>query len=165
MDCIDQVLNRRSIRRFKDEPVGEEVISNILEAGRRAPTATNQQPWHFVVARDCTEKEACTYGGFNRFATDAPFVVVGLYRQSEVIIEKLSLMDVTIALQNMVVAAWVQGVGSCWMGAFDESKLRDALNLPADSRIVGAVAFGIPDGNPGQPPKKPLSETVHFDRW
>ena len=96
---------------------------------------------------------------------EAPFVVVGSYRKPEVIIEKLSLMDVTIALQNMVVAGWVQGVGSCWMGAFDESKLRDALNLPADSRIVGAVAFGIPDENPSQPPKKPLSETVHFDRW
>ena len=75
MNCIEKVLSRRSIRRFKDEPVGEQVINRILEAGRRAPTATNQQPWHFVVARDCTEKEACTYGGFNRFATDAPFVV------------------------------------------------------------------------------------------
>jgi nitroreductase len=88
-----------------------------------------------------------------------------LYRKSEAIIEKLSLMDVTIALQNMVVAGWVQGVGSCWMGAFDEGKLQDTLNLPADARIVGAVAFGIPDENPGQPAKKPLSETVHFDRW
>lgn len=165
MNCIEKVLSRRSIRRFKDEPVGEEVIHRILEAGRRAPSATNQQPWHFVVARDCAEKEACTFGGFNRFATEAPFVVVGLYRQCEVIIEKLSLMDVTIALQNMVVAGWVQGVGSCWMGAFDESKLRDVLNLPADARIVGAIAFGIPDENPSQPAKKPLSETVHFDRW
>jgi len=165
MDCIDQVLNRRSIRRFKNEPVSEQVISKILEAGRCAPSATNQQPWHFVVARDYTEKEACTYGGFNRFVTDAPFVVVGLYRQSEVIIEKISLMDVTIALQNMVIAAWVQGVGSCWMGAFDERKLSDTLNLPADSRIVGAAAFGIPDKIPSQPRKKPLSETVHFDKW
>jgi nitroreductase len=88
-----------------------------------------------------------------------------LYRKSEAIIEKLSLMDVTIALQNMVVAGWVQGVGSCWMGAFDEGKLQDTLNLPADARIVGAVAFGIPDENPSQPPKKPLSEVVHFDKW
>ena len=58
---------------------------------------------------------------------DASFIVLGLYRPSEVIIEKLSLMDVTIALQNMVVAAWVQGVGSCWMGAFDEIKLKEKL--------------------------------------
>jgi len=165
MNCIEKVLNRRSIRRFKNEPVSEEVVNNILEAGRRAPSATNQQPWHFVVARDHDEKEACSFGGFNRFATDASFVVVGLYKKSEAMIEKLSLMDVTIALQNMVVAAWVQEVGSCWMGAFDERKLRDTLNLPADSRIVGAVAFGIPNESPIQPAKKSLSETVHFGKW
>ena len=140
-------------------------MNNILEAGRRSPSATNIQPWHFVIARDQKAKEACSFGGFNRFTSDASFIVVGLYKQSEVMIEKLSLMDVTIALQNMVVAAWVQGVGSCWMGAFDERKLKDTLNLPADSRIVGAVAFGIPDENPSQPPKKPLTELVHFDKW
>jgi len=165
MTCIDKVLNRRSIRRFTNEPVSEEVVNSILEAGRRAPSATNQQPWHFVVARDYMEKEACTFQGFNSFAAEAPFVVVGLYRRSEAIIEKLSLMDVTIALQNMVVAAWVQGVGSCWMGAFDEGKLRDTLDLPEDARIVGAVAFGIPDEKPSQPTKKPLSDIVHFDKW
>jgi nitroreductase len=145
--------------------VSEEALNNILEAGRRAPSATNQQPWHFVVARERAEKQAFIYRGFNKFAAEAPLVVVGLYKTSEAIIEKFSLMDVTIALQNMVVAAWVQGVGSCWMGAFDERKLRDALNLPADSRIVGAVAFGMPDETPSQPAKKPLSETVHLDRW
>jgi len=165
MTCIDKVLNRRSIRKFKNEPVSEEVIDKILEAGRRAPSATNQQPWHFVVASNRAEKEACTFRGFNSFATEAAFVVVGLYRKSEAVIEKLSLMDVTIALQNMVVAAWVQGVGSCWMGAFDEGKLRDTLNLPEDARIVGAVAFGIPAEEPRQPTKKPLGDIVHFDEW
>lgn len=165
MKCIEQILSRRSIRKFKNKPVSEEVLNNILEAGRRAPSATNKQPWHFVIARDQKAKEACSFGGFNRFTSDASFVVVGFYKQSEVMIEKLSLMDVTIALQNMVVAAWVQGVGSCWMGAFDERKLKDTLNLPADSRLVGAVAFGIPDENPSQPAKKPLNEIVHFDKW
>ena len=165
MNCIEQILSRKSIRKFKNIPVSEEVLNNILEAGRRSPSATNMQPWHFVIAKDQKAKEACSCGGFNRFTSDASFIVIGLYKQSEVIIEKLSLMDVTIALQNMVVAAWVQGVGSCWMGAFDERKLKDTLNLPTDSRIVGAVAFGIPDENPNQPPKKPLTEIFHFDKW
>ena len=165
MKCIEQILSRRSIRKFKKKPVSEEVLNNILEAGRCSPSATNMQPWHFVIAREQKAKEACSFGGFNRFTRDASFVVLGFYKQSEVIIEKLSLMDVTIALQNMVVAGWVQGVGSCWMGAFDERKLKDTLNLPADSRIVGAVAFGIPDENPVQPAKKPLNEIVHFDKW
>jgi nitroreductase len=165
MTCTEITLNRKSIRSFKDEPLGEQVLNNILEAGRLAPTATNQQPWHFIVARGEEQKEACTFGGFNRFAVAAPVVILGIYRQSEAIMEKHSMMDVTIALQNMVIAAWVQGVGSCWMGAFDASKLRDALNLPADATVVGAIALGVPDGQPRQPSKKPLSEIVRYDRW
>ena len=165
MNCVERVLTRRSIRKFKNESITDIVLQNILEAGRLSPTATNSQPWHFVIARDQEAKEAFSFGGFNKFTRDAAFIVLGLYKPSEVIIEKLSLMDVTIALQNMVVAAWVQGVGSCWMGAFDENRLKDTLNLPADSRIVGAVAFGIPDEHPVQPTKKPLNEIVHFDKW
>jgi len=165
MKCIEQILSRRSIRKFKNEQVREEILNNILEAGRCSLSATNMQPWHFVIARDQKAKDACSFGGFNSFTRDASFVVLGFYKQSEVIIEKLSLMDVTIALQNMVVAGWVQGVWSCWMGAFDERKLKDILNLPADSRIVGAVAFGIPDENPSQPAKKPITEIIHFDKW
>jgi nitroreductase len=165
MNCIEKILTRRSVRKFKNEPVSEEVMNNIFEAGRLSPSATNKQPWHFVIARDYKGKEACSFGGFNKFVIDASFVVVGLYKQSEVIIEKLCLMDVTIALQSMVTAAWVQGVGSCWMGAFDEINLKDTLNLPADSRVVGAVAFGIPDENPDQPTKKPLTKIFHYDKW
>jgi nitroreductase len=165
MDCVEDILSRRSIRKFKDEAVSEEIINNILEAGRLAPTATNQQPWYFVVAQNQQEKEAFIFSGFNRFVTGADFIILGLYKKSEVVIEKLSLMDVTIALQNMVITAKVQGVGSCWMGAFDERKLRDTMNLPDDFITVGAVAFGIPDEQPKQPPKKQLNEIVHFNKW
>ena len=165
MNCIERVLNRRSIRKFKNEPVSEEVMNNILEAGRRAPSALNKQPWQFVIARDHNKKEACSFRGYNGFTTDAAFVVVGFYKESEAIFEKYGLMDVTIALQNMVVAAWVQGVGSCWLGAFDVRELRDTFDLPEGLKIVGGVAFGIPDENPSQPAKKPLGKITHFDRW
>lgn len=165
MNCIEKVLTRRSVRKFKKDAVHEEVLNNILEAGRQAPSATNNQPWHFIVAIDEKQKDACSFQGFNRWVNGASFVIVGFYRQSEVIIEKLSLMDVTIALQNMVIAGWVQGVGSCWMGAFDEQKIKSTLNLPVDSRIVGAIAFGIPDEKPRQPKKKLIDEIFHFDKW
>jgi len=165
MTFIESMLSRRSIRKFSTEPVSEELMLNILEAGRLSPTATNTQPWHFIVARDRKAKEACTFAGFNRFAVDASFVVVGVYKKSEAVMERYSLMDVTIALQSMVIAGWVQGVGSCWMGAFDENNLRNSLNLPADARIVGAIAFGMPAETPKQPPKKTLDEIVHFDEW
>jgi len=77
--------------------------------------------------------------------------------------ENPALMDVTISLQNMVISDWLQGVGSCWIGAFNEIKLKETLNPPADSKIVGLVPFGIPDENPSQR-KKPLSEIVHFNK-
>jgi nitroreductase len=165
MKCIDQILSRRSIRRFKDEAVSEEVLSNILEAGRLAPSATNNQPWHFIVVRDEKGKDACDYHGFNRWVMEASFIIVGFYRTSEVIIEKLSLMDVTIALQNMVVAGWVQEVASCWIGAFDETKLRKVLQLPSDAKIVGAIAFGIAEKIPKPLPKKQVEQIFHYDKW
>ena len=165
MSCIEKILARRSIRTFKDQPIDQEIINKILEAGRVAPSATNSQPWHFVVVKDSKGKDACDFQGFNQWVNGASFVVVGFYRQSEAIIEKLSLMDVTIALQNMVIAGWVQGVGSCWMGAFNEKKLKKTLNLPSDSEVVGAIAFGITKNVPRQPPKKPLNEIFHFDKW
>jgi nitroreductase len=164
-DCIGKIVARRSIRRFKEEPISAEARQNILEAGRLAPSATNSQPWHFVLVRRQEAKEAFSFGRFNTFVRDADFIVLGIYRTSEMIMEKFSLMDVTIALQSMVIAACVQGVGSCWMGAFDEPKLRTTLDLPIDSKLVGAIAFGIPDENPTQPEKKPLSEIVHHDKW
>jgi len=165
MNCIERILCRRSIRRFRPESVSEEVMTRILHAGRLAPTATNQQPWHFCVLSDEVAKEACTFQGFNRFATQAPTIILGLYLASEAMMEKYSLMDVTTALQNMVLAAWVQGIGSCWMGAFDEKKLRATLGLPADARIVGAIAVGVPDEEPKQPAKRTLSDIVHVNRW
>jgi len=165
MNGIEKMLTRKSIRKYKKEPISDSVLNNILEAGRRSPSATNIQPWHFVVIRDQKAKEACSLGGFNRFTRDADVIVVGLYKPSEVIMEPYSLMDVTIALQNMVTAAWSQGVGSCWIGAWNDTNLRDILNLPTDTKIVGMVTFGIPDENPPLPPKKPLNEIVHFDKW
>ena len=165
MNCIDLILSRRSVRKFSSEAVNEDVLNKILEAGRLAPSATNSQPWHFVVVRDDKGKDACDVQGFNRWVMEASFVVVGFYKKSEVIIEKLSLMDVTIALQNMVIAGWVQGVASCWMGAFDELKMKNTLGLPSDAQIVGAVAFGIAERIPEAPPKKQLDQIVHYDKY
>jgi nitroreductase len=162
---IDRILNRRSIRKFAEKQVSPEILHNILEAGRNAPTATNVQPWHFIVIKTSEGKEACMFNGFNKFATKAAFVIIGTYLKSESIIESYSFMDVTIALQNMVIAGWVQGVGSCWMGAFNEPVLRKALNIPNDAKIVGGLAMGFPKEIPKSPPKKRLEEIIHTNIW
>lgn len=162
---IEQILSRRSIRNFAETPISSAILKNILDAGRNAPTATNVQPWHFIVIKTPEGKEACMFNGFNRFATKAALIILGVYLKSESLIETYSFMDVTIALQNMVIAGWVQGVGSCWMGAFNEPVLRSALNLPKDAKIVGGLAMGFPKEIPRTPPKKILEEIVHTNSW
>ena len=77
MSCIEKVLARRSVRKFTDAPVDKKVFNNILEAGRLAPSATNNQPWHFVVVRDNKGKEACDFQGFHKWVNGASFVLVG----------------------------------------------------------------------------------------
>jgi len=165
MNNVEKMFTRRSIRKYTNEPVPEEVLHNILEAGRLSPSAVNRQPWHFIVVKDQTIKEAISHERYSRFIKEADFTVVGLYLPSEALTEKLSLIDVTIALQSMVIAAWTQGVGSCWIGGFNEDKLKKTLNLPDESKIVCLVSFGIPDEEPDQRPKKSMEEIIHYNKW
>jgi len=165
MNNVENMFTRRSIRKYKNEPVPEAVLHNILEAGRLSPSAVNRQPWHFIVVKDQTVKEAISHERYSRFIKEADFTVVGLYLPSEALTEKLSLIDVTIALQSMVIAAWTQGVGSCWIGGFNEEKLKETLNLPDESKIVCLVSFGIPDEEPDQRPKKSMEEIIHYNKW
>jgi len=165
MNCIEQLLCRRSIRKYKKESIPENVKHNILEAGRLSPSTVNSQPWHFIVITDQKSKEACNFGSYNLWTADADFIVVGLYKPSEAMMEHLTIMNVTIALQNMVIAGCLQGVGSCWIGAWDDRKLRNVLALPNDSKIVGIIPFGIPDEIPAQPSKKSLNQIAHYEKW
>jgi len=165
MNNVEKMFTRRSIRKYTNEPVPEEVLHNILEAGRLSPSAVNRQPWHFIVVKDQTIKEAISHERYSRFIKEADFTVVGLYLPSEALTEKLSLIDVTIALQSMVIAAWTQGVGSCWIGGFNEEKLKETLNLPDESKIVCLVSFGIPDEEPDRRPKKSMEEIIHYNKW
>ena len=165
MNCVEKIYTRRSIRKYKDESVPEDVVNSILEAGRLSPSAVNRQPWHFVVVRDQKIKEAIYHERYSRFIKEADFTVVGLYLPSEALTEKLSLIDVTIALQSMVTAAWLQNIGSCWIGGFNEEKLKKTLNLPEEAKIVCLVSLGVPDEQPAQRPKKAMSEIIHYDTW
>ena len=165
MNCVEKMYTRRSIRKYKDEPVPEDVINSILEAGRLSPSAVNRQPWHFVVVKDQKIKEEIYHERYSPFIKTADFTVVGLYLPSEALTEKLSLIDVTIALQSMVTAAWMHDIGSCWIGGFNEEKIKKTLNLPEEAKIVCLVSFGIPDEEPTQRPKKAMNEIIHYNTW
>lgn len=165
MSCIEKILKRRSIRRYKKDPVPSEVLEKILEAGRQAPSAANRQPWHFVVVAEQALKEKLATGRYNGFIKDSAFTIVGVALPYDPTSEKWAVVDVTMAMQNMVLAAEVQGVGSCWIGDFVEGDVKKMLSIPERGKVVALISMGIPDEQPGPKPKKPIEDIVHYNRW
>ena len=129
MSLDDVILSRRSIRKYDDKDVPTDVLGKIMEAGRQSPSAANRQPYHFIVVSDSEIKNKLP-GLFSGFLKNAPIVIVGCANPKALLTGKWAVVDTTIALENMVLAAWSLGVGSCWIGAFNEQKVKDKLQIP-----------------------------------
>ncbi len=161
MSLLDVIFNRASVRRYTPEPVSEEALNNILEAGRRAPSAMNAQPWHFIVVTEQKLRDQLSKRRWTGFVKDAPLVVIGCGKKHD----HLSTVDVAIALQNMVLAAEAQGLGSCWIGDFDQKELKRMFRIPDNLTVIAMVAFGHPAEKPASRNKKSLEEIVHHNRF
>ncbi|MEM2110540.1 MAG: nitroreductase family protein [Candidatus Bathyarchaeia archaeon] len=161
MSILEAIFKRRSVRHYQNKPVPEEVLKNILEAGRLAPSANNAQPWHFIVVTDPKIKQKMSQGNWNKFIKDSAFTIVGCGEKDN----PWSTIDVTIALENMVIAAEAQGVSSCWIGDFKEEELKKILNIPDHLKVVCQVSFGYPAEQPSSRFKKSLEEIVHYNRF
>jgi len=162
---IDVILSRRSIRRYEQRPIPEETLKLILEAGRRAPSAINRQPWHFIVVTEPNLKEKLSQGRYNKFLKDAAVVIVGCGQYGNTSADRWVPIDVTIAMENMVIAAWSIGVGSCWVGAFDEKEVKELLGIPENMKILALLSMGYPAEQPPQREKKPLESIVHYNKF
>jgi nitroreductase len=161
MSLLDVIFRRRSIRQYKDTPVSDSVLNSILEAGRLAPSADNEQPWHFIVATDPQTKGELSKGPWRSFIKDSAFTIIGCGEKNS----KWSTVDVAIALENMVLAAEAQNVGSCWIGAFEEGEVKKLLGIPDNIKVVAMVAFGYPAEKLGPSKKKNLESIVHYNRF
>jgi len=162
MSLIDVILSRRSIRSYEKRSVPKDVLNKILEAGRQASSAGNAQPWHFIVL---TDPEIKSHGKWNTFIKDSAFTIVGCGYVGDSNGRQWSTIDTTIALQNMVIAAWSLGVGSCWTGVREEEEIKKLLNIPDDWKVIALIAFGYPAEQPGTKWKKPLDEIVGYNKF
>ena len=165
MSFVDVVLSRRSIRRYTTQAIPEDVLTKVLEAGRQAPSASNKQPWHFIVLTDDEVKEKLSHGRWNTFVKDSAVTVVGCGYVGEEYGRRWSTVDTTIALQNMVLAAWALGIGSCWIGDFQEAEVKRLLNIPDEWNVVALVTFGYPAETPRHRQKKPIDEIVSYNTF
>ncbi|MDD2898571.1 MAG: nitroreductase family protein [Desulfuromonadaceae bacterium] len=173
MDIFQVFRDRRSIRKYKDSPVEQEKIEQILDAARLAPSWKNLQCWRFLVLTEPVKKEAL----LSVFTDDNPgkkaiaqapvaVVICGNPAESDMSHDiDYYVADVAIAFEHLCLAAHALGLGTCWMGLFDEATLKHKLDIPDNLRVVGITPLGYPDQEPKPRPRKDLNEIVFFNTW
>jgi nitroreductase len=173
MDLSQVIRDRRSIRKYKETPVEWEKIEQVLNAARLAPSWKNQQCWRFLVLTDPTRR-ASLLAAFTdenpgkKAIAMAPAIVVVCADPVESGVEngiEYFIADTAIAFEHLCLAAHELGLGTCWMGMFDEGVVKAALDIPAEIRIVGITPLGYPDQEPRPRPRKELGEIAYHDSW
>lgn len=184
METLAAIKTRRSVRRFSNQPVEPEKLQAVLEAVQQAPSWSNKQCWQLVVVQDqevrnkiselsFVESFFAAYGYKSNPAqkglAEAPVVIVGCadpHLSGDLYGQQYYMADMGIATENLMLAAHDQGLGSVFVGVFDEEQLKQLLNIPAEIKIVGLFPLGYPAADAkGGPSRKPLSEFVHYGTW
>jgi len=176
---------RRSVRRFKDQPIEKEKLLQILDAARVAPSSSNSQPWHFIVVDDKDKigriARAAPPGtrSIISFSQKAAAIIVACYRKkltheiARIFGHENHLIDVAIATDHLVLRATDLGIGTCWIGWFNEKELKRMLKIPSGFKIAALVALGYPaeestnEGIGGIAPgaRKGLSEITSYNTF
>ena len=169
MSVYETIKNRGSIRRYKARPIPEVELETILDSARLAQSAANRQPWQFiVVSDDANKKTLVSVAGHQRFVGEAAAVVVCTAdpgASASVGPFEGFLVDLAIATENMVLTAWELGIGSCWIGAFNEAGVKQLLGIPDNLRVVSLLTLGYPDEQPRPKRRKALQDIVHRERY
>jgi nitroreductase len=169
MDLYETIKSRYSVRSYLSKPVEQEKLDRILEAARLAPSGSNRQPWKFVVVRD-TETRMRMVGACNNqaFVAQAPVVIAAVGLMPDRVMScgvPGDPVDVAIALEHVALAATAEGLGTCWIGAFDQDKVRAILGVPSHAKVVGVMTLGYPADHPRPKTRKSMDEIVCYDQW
>jgi len=163
MDALTCIKVRREIREYLDKPVPQESLQQILEAGRLAPSSKNSQPWHFIVIRDKgILRKISDLTPTGKHIAQAPLAIAILMDGA-----KLPEIDGARATQNMVLAAWSLGIGSCWVTNFYDDGVKDLLGVPQRMKLVTVMPFGYPTEpkTTRKKVRKPMSEILHYEKF
>jgi len=177
MSFLELVAKRQSTRRYSSRPVPRDVIERCLEAARLAPSACNSQPWTFIVVDGEEQKNRvarAAFGGLhsmNAFAARAPVLIVVVTEKSKYSARlgglmrgvQYSLIDLGIACEHLVLQAAEDGVGSCWLGWFDEKAVKKELGLPRSARLDVIISLGYPEKDePRDKVRKPMDDVRRY---
>jgi nitroreductase len=140
MDVFEAVQERKSIRAYQDKPVPRETLERILEAGRLAPSARNVEPWHFIVVTDKEKLKALSKGLYAKFIASAPLVIAvcGDKKASP----DWYVVDAALALENMILTAVSEGLGTCCVGSLSEPDVKALLRVPGNFEVLVLLVVG-----------------------
>lgn len=174
MNIYEALTKRRSVRKFKADPVSTDQLKRVLEAARLAPSWKNLQCWKLIVVRDAEQKRAlgCCLPESNpakRAVSGAAPVVLVLcanpLESGDLAGKDYYMLDSGLAMQQLMLAACAEGLGTCWVGWFDEEAVREVLSVPPGYRVIAMTPLGTPEVVSGPRPRKELQEMVFSENW
>ena len=174
LPVLEIIRERGSIRKYRDKPVPRSDLQKILEAARLAQSAANRQPWQFIVVTNNELRDKLIDAAHwpdrppQSSVSTAPIVIICLADPE--MSRKVGpfdgfLIDLAIAIENMALTAWDLGIGSCWIGAFQEDKVKALLNIPENLRVVSLLTLGYADEQPRPKSRKFLNETIYYQMY
>jgi nitroreductase len=168
VEYLQLIKKRRSIRKYKPDPVSDKDIETILEAARLAPSWSNLQCWHYITVTDQSIKEKLA-GEKRKWLSDAPVIIVACADPNESGQKPgmdYFMLDIGISFEHLILAATDLGLGTCWIGAFNEKKAKEALGIPEEIRVVAMTPLGYPDEKKDSVyARKSLREIVFNNRY
>ena len=168
---LEAIEKRYSVRHYKDQPVEEDKLAEVLEAARLAPSGSNLQPWKLVVVRDRATIRSMVHAiGGQQFVEQAAVLVVACKNGEGYNIGHRydgAVVDITIALDHVTLQAASMGLGTCWLGNYDGNEVRALLGIPSENPVVAILALGYPnESHPRRPGvRKALDELVCWEKF
>lgn len=163
MDVFDCIQSRPAVRRFRSEPIPEAILKKILQAGRQAHSQRNRQPWRFVVVQNReTLQQIGALASSGPYIADAPLAIALAIDGA-----KNPYIDATRAAECLMLTAWSEGIGSCWVGGMDRPKIKELLAIPEEAELVTVIPFGYPTDEEKTQKKvrKRLSTVAYRERY
>lgn len=166
MECLEAIKKRRSIRSYKNKPIAKNILEQLVDAARFAPTARNVQPWEFIVITERAVLEKIAQLAQNGRFVSGSAACIAIFCADT----KYYLEDGCAAAQNILLAAASEGIGSCWVAGDKKpycSQINALLNAPAQFKLVSLIALGYPEssGSFAAADKKPLKEIIHWEKF
>jgi len=173
MEVSKAIKGRRSVRAFRNEPISSDIVEKLIDAARWAPSAGNIQPWEFIIVRKSEIKKKLTEAAlYQSFIEEAPVVIVVCAdevrsSQGYGIRGKMlyCIQDTAAAIQNIHLTAYSIGLSTCWVGAFNEERVREVLKIPTGIRPVAIIPVGKPAEYPKPRNRRSINDIVHYETF